>query len=938
MKAKGKIAMISGIRGSAGWLCLFLLSTLLPFAALGQNAQAPRPRTGFGTARGPATLGLEQGTLDFDTPDFSLRLVKASQTVAALQPKGGSGFDFTPADRPEERARDGFYQLGDLTLRLRLGASGPWQEESTAAARRPVQALPVSSPTLASADLSPTLPPDCPLQVTRSWVQENGRLALRFAIKNKAAQPVQIGALGIPMVFNNIISNRTLEQAHVLCSFSDPYIGQDAGYLQVTRLSGRGPTLVVVPEGKTPFEGYRLLNEPMRPNQTFEGMFAWMVHTQAYAENEWRNATPWNPPTIATLAPGETRTYGVRFLLSDQIRNIEKTLMANHRPVAVGIPGYVLPMDQEGKLFLNYARPVKAIRSEPVGAIMVRSDKPARNGWKAYTLQGKSWGRARLTVIYDDGTRQAVSYYVIKPAAQAVADMGNFLMTKQWFVNSDDPFHRSPSVISYNREADKQVTQDSRVWIAGLGDEGGSGSFVAAAMKEFGQPNAGEVAKYEQFTDSVLWGGIQYKDGPNKYGVRKSLFFYSPKDVPGFAYDPALDWGSWTSWSKAASEDIGRGYNYPHVVAAYWAMYHVARNHPGLVTHHSWGWYLDQAYQTTLFMFGRNPDGNRRVGYVELGLMEGDVFLSLLKDLKHEGMTEKAAAVEALMKERADRWRTEAYPFGSEMAWDSTGQEEVYAWCKYFGYQDKAEVSLSSVLGYMPTLPHWGYNGNARRYWDFLYGGAPGPTSRIERQFHHYGSGLNAIPVLAEYRDHPDDYYLLRVGYGGTMGALSNIDRAGFASVAFHSFPSTLKWDAYSGDYGPNFFGHALNTATYIINHPDFGWQAFGGNLKAGGDWVRVQPRDSFRTRVYVAPRGLWLTLDAGTFGTVEVNTRRHAIRLGLSPATRYTHQAYLRVEQPAKIAGVGTYRPSQRLTNQRDSYAVPLTSATTWITLTDGH
>lgn len=740
------------------------------------------------------------------------------------------------------------------------------------------------------------------------------------------------------MVFNNIISNRTLEQAHVLCSFSDPYIGQDAGYLQVTRLSGRGPTLVVVPEGKTPFEGYRLLNEPMRPNQTFEGMFAWMVHTQAYAENEWRNATPWNPPTIATLAPGETRTYGVRFLLSDQIRNIEKTLMANHRPVAVGIPGYVLPMDQEGKLFLNYARPVKAIRSEPVGAVTVHLDKPARNGWKAYTLQGKSWGRARLTVIYDDGTRQAVSYYVIKPATQAVADMGNFLMTKQWFVNSDDPFHRSPSVISYNREADKQVTQDSRVWIAGLGDEGGSGSFVAAAMKEFGQPNAGEVAKYEQFTDSVLWGGIQYKDGPNKYGVRKSLFFYSPKDVPGFAYDPALDWGSWTSWSKAASEDIGRGYNYPHVVAAYWAMYHIARNHPGLVTHHPWGWYLDQAYQTTLFMFGRNPDGNRRVGYVELGLMEGDVFLSLLKDLKHEGMTEKAAAVEALMKERADRWRTEAYPFGSEMAWDSTGQEEVYAWCKYFGYQDKAEVSLSSVLGYMPTLPHWGYNGNARRYWDFLYGGAPGPTSRIERQFHHYGSGLNAIPVLAEYRDHPDDYYLLRVGYGGTMGALSNIDRAGFASVAFHSFPSTLKWDAYSGDYGPNFFGHALNTATYIINHPDFGWQAFGGNLKAGGDWVRVQPRDSFRTRVYVAPRGLWLTLDAGTFGTVEVNTRRHAIRLGLSPATRYTHQAYLRVEQPAKIAGVGTYRPSQRLTNQRDSYAVPLTSATTWITLTDGH
>ena len=52
-------------------------------------------------------------------------------------------------------------------------------------------------------------------------------------------------------------------------------------------------------------------------------------------------------------------------------------------------------------------------------------------------------------------------------------------------------------------------------------------------MKQFGQPKAEEVAKYEQFIDNVLWGGIQYKDGANKYGVRKSLFYYSPSDVPG---------------------------------------------------------------------------------------------------------------------------------------------------------------------------------------------------------------------------------------------------------------------------------------------------------------------------------------------------------------------------------------------------------------------
>ena len=879
----------------------------------------------------PPTLGLDQGYLEFDTPDFKLKLVKASQTVAALQPKGANGFDFTPADRLERRAANGYHHLGDLTFRWRANATGQWQKYDTADARKPVEALPASGAIIAAADLAATLPSDSPLQVTRSWSVDGGRLSLSFTLKNKTTEPVQIGALGIPMIFNNIITGRNLKDAHETCSFFDPYIGQDAGYLQVTRLSGIGPSLVVVPTNQTPFEAYQLLNEPTRPNQTFEGAFAWLAHSQAYADDEWQKAVPWNPPTSTTLAPGATRTYGVKFLLSDQIRNIEKTLAENNRPVAVGVPGYVLPMDLEARLFLNYGHKVAAVSAEPQGAIVVREDKPTRNGWKAYTLRGKTWGRARLTITYDDNSKQAISYYVIKPETQVVSDLGNFLLTKQWFEAANDPFKRSPSVISYDREADKQVTQDSRAWIAGLGDEGGSGSWLAAALKQFGQPNKEEIAKYEKFIDGVLWGGLQYSDGQNKYGVRKSMFYYSPTDLPGYQYDPGLNWTTWTSWKKSEAESIGRGYNYPHVVAAYWSLYRIARNHTNLVTNHPWDWYLDQAYQTTKFMFGRNPNGRRRVGYVELGLMEGDIFLALLDDLKREGWSDKATDVENLMKERAERWKGEAFPFGSEMAWDSTGQEEVYAWCKYFGYDDKAAVSLNSILGYMPTIPHWGYNGNARRYWDFIYGGK---LRRIERQLHHYGSGLNAIPVLAEYRTHPQDDYLLRVGYGGTMGALTNIDQEGFASVAFHSFPSTLKWDGYSGDYGPNFFGHAFNTATYIVNHPGFGWLAFGGDVKLEGDWVTVKPLDSFRMRVYLAPVGLWLTLDAGMFDTVSFNSKTRAVRVGLSASTPDTPQARLRLEQPAKIDGVGLFSPRQTLTRERDAYTIPLKKNVTWIDL----
>ncbi len=381
----------------------------------------------------------------------------------------------------------------------------------------------------------------------------------------------------------------------------------------------------------------------------------------------------------------------------------------------------------------------------------------------------------------------------------------------QWYDDPKDPFHRGPSVMTYDRETNQIVMQDSRAWIAGLGDEGGGGAWISAMMKELVEPDKAELDKLVQFINGVLWGGLQYKEGPNAYGVRKSLFYYQPDQMPAGYYRSDFDWSTWTSWDKKHSERVDRSYDYPHVAAAYWVLYRLSRNHQGLVTNHPWDWYLEQAYETSTAMTKYAGE------YAIFGQMEGTIFLQIMDDLRHEGMNKEADDLEAKMRTRADRWNKEAYPFGSEMPWDSTGQEEVYAWTKHFGYEDKAEVTLNAILGYDPTVPHWGYNGSARRYWDFIFAAK---DKRLERQLHHYGSSLNAIPVLAEYREHPDDLYLLRVGYGGTMGPLTDIDQEGFASAAFHGFPDMLRRDPITGDYGPNFFGHAWNTATYIVHHP----------------------------------------------------------------------------------------------------------------------
>ena len=922
------VSVASGLRSAAQILPLLIGLTI--------SAQGKRSHGPVVLPPGPM---LDGGHVALSTPELKVDLLRYSGTVASLTPTINPRLDYTPGDLLKQRSANTFYHLGDLDVRYRSVGQTNWTDVSTAYKRSPVGVVSTSA-THFSGDVTSSLPSGTPLKIVRTWSTENGTLALRFALTNTSSAPVEIGGLGIPMVFNNIINGRTLDQAYRVCSFYDPYIGEDAGYVQVSQLSGTGPILLVVPDGHTPLEAWKpildrrnlqtgeglLDNDPTPRGTTFEGSFDWMVHTSGYANTDWKDVQEWNPATAAKLAPGQSVNYGLRFLVAPDLRHIEATLAKHKRPVAVGIPGYILPQDMDARLFLRYDSPVRSIVSEPGAAVEIHDDGKNAHGLHAYTLRGKQWGRFRLVITYSDGIVQSIGYRTIKPETEALADMGHFLFHQQWFNEADDPFHRAPSIISYDDEAGKQVTQDSRVWIAGLSDEAGAGSWLAASMKEYLEPNPEEIAQLEEFVDGVLWGHLQNSDGAHAYGVHKSLFYYQPTLVPGFTYDPKLNWSSWTSWNKEGADDVGRSYNYPHVVAAYWSLYRTARNSQGLVTHHDWQWYLNQAYETTIAMCSEAPY------YTRYGQMEGTVFVRVLDDLKAEGWTDKASRLEALMRARADVWNTEAYPFGSEMPWDSTGQEEVYDWTRYFHDDEKADVTLNAILAYDPTIPSWGYNGSARRYWDFIYGGKP-KYARIERQLHHYGSGINAIPLLAEYRLHPDDLYLLRVGYGGVMGALANIDEKGFASAAFHSFPDLMKYDPYTGDYGPNFFGHAINTGTFVTYDEAMGWLCFGGNIDERHGVVHTTVLDSSHDRLFLAPLGLWITLDAGKMISADFDTRKHSVTLHLAASSKYVSAARLRVAQTETKPGT-TWALASSTKMDAGAHVIPLGSGETTVVL----
>lgn len=686
------------------------------------------------TAQGD-TLGLSNGFLNLTTANFELQLVKDAQILASLKAAGGS-FDFLPLNYLPDRAGNGQYHWGDVTFRYRAVGAQSWINGDSSQARETVTSVSTSANTttgnstvLAAANLAATLPSNASaLSITRRWLDVGGDLGLSFTLENTAKTSIELGSLGFPAEFNSIFTNYTAEETQEYCVLSDPYIGMDAGYIRVSPINGNGAALVVTSlDASTPLEAYRNLDEPYYDStaygsQVFEGLYEWQTLTAAWAENEWSAVEPWNPPSSEILAPGDTLTFGLKFsLASGGIETIDDEVQAQGVPYARGIPGFILPVDLPGQLLVNpgSAGAVANIIVDPADALNVTLASSATGLLYTVTPSSSAFGRARLTITYTSGQVQTVHYYLVQSGPDHIATLGNFLTTEQYYTNASDPFGRSPSVISYDYSVGAPVLQDMRVWIAGLSDEAGAGSFLAASMKQAAQPNADEVAKLEDFVEGVLFKTLQPPGNGSSYAVRKSIFYYG---LANYSYSNAIDWTTWESWDEADAYATDRAYDYVHVAASYWALYRAGRAYDGLLTRQNWAWYLNQSYNTVMAAMAQDAQGNWLVGYSTDGLMGETVFGELLKDLLREGedWATQAAALEAKMRARAALWSTMEDPFGSEMAWDSTGQEGVYYWSKYFGDAATAEKTLATVLGFQPTVAHWGWNGNARRYWDFL--------------------------------------------------------------------------------------------------------------------------------------------------------------------------------------------------------------------------
>jgi len=393
--------------------------------------------------------------------------------------------------------------------------------------------------------------------------------------------------------------------------------------------------------------------------------------------------------------------------------------------------------------------------------------------------------------------------------------------------------------------------------------------------------------------------------------------------------------------SEAMANTTYRAFNFPHHVTTYLSLYYAARN-TGLATYQAWDWYLMRAANTTI-----------KFGAPTVGVMDDTTFREILNavsieceaDSSRQDLCGAMATITANMHHRAEGFASQLYPYGSEFAFDTTGQEAVVVWLLHFAntsnsFAAAAKRTVDHILSYMRSSPTWAYNGGSRSWGDLGNNGKWQVTSGANfetRGNFHYRSGLNAIPLLEWYQRHPDDLFLLEPALGAVAGQMNNIDEHGAPSMMMHMEPHILDFDPHSGDFGLGFFGCSLSSASYFVVHPQLGPVCYLCNLldqQVSLGMFVLEPADLYHRRVYLEPLALSLVLETGTFKTLSLNMGAKKIVIEFQ-AMAYDNCTY--PSRRLRVAKMSGTRPGTDFQMDfplsRGAYVVPVTKDTVTLT-----
>ncbi|HXS97441.1 MAG TPA: DUF5695 domain-containing protein [Candidatus Limnocylindrales bacterium] len=699
----------------------------------------------------------------------------------------------------------------------------------------------------------------------------DGALLMRVEIQNPGSSALEIGELALPLRANDdyVEAYKGTSLGAATRSGRLSSIQQEIYEQKVLAHHFAGGyssyALLERPRGTAPYLLFQALDAPIECVYKVEGFRIWHddwvgtdllgLHTLAVKQQRGWNDNPWvNGHTSLLLAPGESKTWHFQFLFIDDHREIARHLYEAGDLAIRVLPAMVVQENTDVQVSVQSKTPLEKVE---VHSDQTQVKANRREGDRTLlTLAFRGRGQKTVKLFYGGGKWTNVHFYCVQPYEQLLKARGQFVIEREFYENPEDPFQRNHLFLPFDTRKGLRLeyTDNSSGEVGGAGDAGFSAPLFLSEKNVY-FPSAREIDVLETYVADSLFNKIQ---NPQTYEIRSSLYWQEPSL-------PSMRGRS----TKQQSEDTGRAYNYIFAGNVYHAMYRIGKLY-GLLKKKTPQQYLEMAQRTYVKGYEKRP-------YNFMGLISGSNALHLLADLKEEGWQKQYDELLEKMRLCNAEFTKDPYPYGSEIAIDHTGQEQVYFFSRYFGNHEKRRKTVDTIRALKGAMqPVW------FRYGNDLFAH---PDLRNEICCWH-SSAMNAMVLMQEFEDTGDLDLLMRA-YPGHACVMTEITGEGAGYGWFMCTPGIYAHEPpRTFENGPAIWAFLRGAKAWVVNDQAFGLTGLGCSVHSAAGEVVAMPNDGVRKRLRFVAEKIDLNAATGEFEQVTLRGGGSGLQLQMGDST----------------------------------------------------
>lgn len=727
----------------------------------------------------------------------------------------------------------------------------------------------------------------------------DNQLVWSMTVTNTEDKNLIIGDFGVPMPFSEFWPGGT--QVYETSVVDHSFVGQDSSYIYASRPSGQGKFLLFTPDTSTG-AGFEY-QDHWRTNNGHAGS-VW-----AQDQGGWANGlnvfyihsdvikstgSSYLENTSLTLAPGESKTYTFKFTGVEDEQDMKTKLYKEGIIDAVAVPSMAFSVNMPAKFYLHTSYGKEQIQDIQVkcshdtglyeGLQKSVSNKQActkeertnveylesvtQDGeqYHIYNLQLSCLGANNVEITYGDGNQTTLQFYAMDSVDDALELHADFV-TEKTQVNAPGEIYDK---IFDDWMMDTKSVRGVYEGYFGWGDDWGFTHGEYLAEKNVYQPVKEQITAVDEYLDTFIWNGLM-KEHQEDYMVN--------------------DWLD--NEPNNTGQGIYRGYAYPHVYNTYFSMYKIAEKYPDMIDYtEDKGTYLLRAANILKALYSDGVSYNW-----DTGLMGESTTPDIIAALEAEGYYDEASQVTEIMDKKYNNFKGNKYPYGSEYAYDNTGEEAVYTLAKLNGNTDmmsKIDLKTRACRGLQPIWYHYGNPTTicGENWWNFQYtaslaGYCMDDWLRIQ------DNGMTETEMADA----------ARANYAGKLANLTCInsgqidaDPENIGTVSW-TYQSELGhsggqgtgggnihngWRQMSGEADTGLFGALRILSSDVSTDNIFGLLGYGCEVSEDGGFYQVKPLDGVYTRLNFINKKLSIELDRDQYSQAKVSKESNYVELNV--------------------------------------------------------